>query len=558
MSVFELLAPRKNWSDLQVVSLDALSVTADTLDVAELKTETLNLTNQLGPVPNPAAGSATVFTDSVGFLSTIDAVGDVDRVLVDDGSVPMDGDFDMNSNEIINVAAIRTVGGVSIGQAAAGNAGVAVGDNASAANNSSAAFGNDAVASGFGALALGRFSTCSVNNSLACGISSNNSGVGGIAIGRNTLNSGNDGISVGTSANCSSLNGVCIGAASSASSSGVAIGQGASQSGPSSVAIGPSATASGQQSVSIGNSSSSSGLQSTAIGRLANANSNGGSAFGFNSSAGVFGTALGRGANASGQNSACIGPDAVSSGLNSFSLGNSAVASNTSSLALGSTSVASALRSISIGEAANNSTANSCLIGDSAIVNIRPNNNDTCDLGVSSTNEFRDCLLSRKCLVGGDQVQSSKYSTYDDVSLSNQAVEADISSTVSSVGSLTFAPLELGAVLDFQFNFLVSSVAGDTVTFRYYTNAGLLFNHAIVYPALTVNEPGNIHSLISVRNGTIQLNSFQTVSGVVTMITSSAIVFDRTISNTFSITCECPASDVTNNQLFICSQFKSA
>jgi hypothetical protein len=204
------------------------------------------------------------------------------------------------------------------------------------------------------------------------------------------------------------------------------------------------------------------------------------------------------------------------------------------------------------GNGCNNAVANSLLVGDPAITDVYPNS-AVCDLGFNQA--FKN-VYSTSCFMGSDQVQSSKYSTYDDVTLTNQAVAQDIS-TASSVGSLTFDPMALGAVIDIQFSFVVSSVAGDTVTFRYYANGGLLFSHPIVFPALTSNVPGNIHSLISVRNGVIQLNSIQTVSGVVSMITSAAIVYNRAIAQTYQITCECPASTVTNNQLVICSQFKN-
>src|SRR5436190_20661068 len=79
MSVFELLAPRKNWTDLAVSSLDATTLVADTFVVSDItaddiSTNLLTLNNQLS-VPNAPINSTSFFSSGSGNLSQTDEFG---------------------------------------------------------------------------------------------------------------------------------------------------------------------------------------------------------------------------------------------------------------------------------------------------------------------------------------------------------------------------------------------------------------------------------------------------------------------------------------------------
>lgn len=460
MSVFDLLAPRKNWTDFVVNSVDtktlvAETVTIDDLVVDDLTTNLLTLNNQMA-VPNAPVNATSFWSSGNGNLSQTDEFGATvqyttlppagsyvvgsspsvvgnlpsydsltgnsvsdsgiasSNIFLADGSVSATGNFDLDSNEIKNVAAVRTVNGVNIGSSALSNLGIAIGDNSIAGNGASTAVGNSASASGFGSSAFGYSSVCSTNNSMALGLSSNNSGVGGLAIGRNATNSAIDGISIGTGSNCSSQNSICIG--------------------------------------------------------------NG--------------------------------------------------------------AIVSAGSSISIGLNANNSVANSCLIGNSSITNIRPNNNGNCDLGVNSTNRFNNAYLNG-CFIGTSNrpVDVGLFSQYTDINVNNTVNEISITSG-SAVGSLIFGPTPLGAMFDFSLSFVVSSVAGDSLDIRWYTNAGLLFTNSLIIPALSTDLPVTIFTKVIVRNGNINVTSTSEISGVVATIVGSSIVYDRTVNNTWNVTAQ--------------------
>lgn len=208
---------------------------------------------------------------------------------------------------------------------------------------------------------------------------------------------------------------------------------------------------------------------------------------------------------------------------------------------------------IAIGNNTNNSVSDSCQIGSLDIVNIRPNNDKKCDLGSSASSFKALYLIDSQVAVG------SKFSMYADVNVNNTAVETPITTGLAA-GNLLYSPtLPLGTVFEFDVNLLVSSAAGDTLTLRYYSNAGLLFSHILTYAALTVNSAGNIHSMLTVRNGAIQVNSVEMVNGAVNMVTALAVVFDRTVANTFSVSAQwgLAASQLTCNQLFLKTNYRS-
>ncbi len=118
------------------------------------------------------------------------------------------------------------------------------------------------------------------------------------------------------------------------------------------------------RNVAIGFTSSNTGNAGVAVGGLALAGDVG-TAVGYTSSSGIRGSSLGVQSNSSGNSSVAIGDTAVSSGLNS----------------------------VAIGLSANNSTANSVLLGSTTVANIRPNDNNLCDLGTTA-NRFKDAYIS--------------------------------------------------------------------------------------------------------------------------------------------------------------------
>lgn len=131
------------------------------------------------------------------------------------------------------------------------------------------------------------------------------------------------------------------------------------------------------------------------------------------------------------------------------------------------------------------------------------------------------------------------YSMYTSTTCDNTVVETDISTNASSIGSLALqAAQPLGMVYAFDVCMTVSSAAGDTLDIRFKTNGGLLWTHNLVVPALSVNLPITICARITIRNGAIHVCSSATMSGAVTTIVDSAIVYDRTILNTWSVTAQ--------------------
>lgn len=211
---------------------------------------------------------------------------------------------------------------------------------------------------------------------------------------------------------------------------------------------------------------------------------------------------------------------------------------------------------IAIGSGAVNAMASSMLVGDAAIANLRPNNNATCDLGTSAA-EFKDVWLSNG--VRGPLAPASNYSTYADTTCNNTIAETDISTTASSVGSLTLpAGQPLGMVFELNLCATASSAAGDNLDIRFYANAGLLYTHSFTIPALAVNLPITIAARITVRNGAIHVCSISNQNGTLAFVVSSAIVYDRTIAETWSVTAQWGANvnQLTCGQLYTKSYFR--
>lgn len=84
-----------------------------------------------------------------------------------------------------------------------------------------------------------------------------------------------------------------------------------------------------------------------------------------------------------------IGASVNIAGLNSSGYGHAITVTGNVSVAIGSTNTITGTSAYVFGDNATNNTAHSMLLGGTSIVNIRPNNNNTCNLGVLSTDEFK-------------------------------------------------------------------------------------------------------------------------------------------------------------------------
>lgn len=211
---------------------------------------------------------------------------------------------------------------------------------------------------------------------------------------------------------------------------------------------------------------------------------------------------------------------------------------------------------IALGSGAVNATGHSCLIGDPGIANIRPNNTASCDLGTSSA-EFKDAWLSGG--LRGPLSLGSNYSTYADTTCNNTLAETNISTSASSVGSLTLpAGQPLGMVFELNLCAVASSVAGDNLAIRFYANAGLLYTHNFTIPALASSLPITISAHVTIRNGNVHVCSVSNQNGTFAFVVSSAIVYDRTIAETWSVTAQWGANvnQLTCGQLYTKSFFR--
>lgn len=128
------------------------------------------------------------------------------------------------------------------------------------------------------------------------------------------------------------------------------------------------------QNVFIGHNNSGAGFGTVLIGD-SNTESGVGDAF-----------ILGNGCTASGSQISMMGLNSSVTGTNCYSIGDANTISGSvlKTAILGYGNTASVSGSFIIGNGATNSISNSMLLGNSSIVNVRPNNNNTCDLGMTS------------------------------------------------------------------------------------------------------------------------------------------------------------------------------
>lgn len=292
--------------------------------------------------------------------------------------------------------------------------------------------------------------------------------------------------------------------------------------------FGNSATTGGNSSTAMGNDATASGLGATAVGRFCTASSNNCLAYGISATASAVGAAA---------------------------FGRSAVASAGDAVAIGTSANASASNAIAIGLSSSNAVANSCSIGGASIGQVRPGNNAGCDLGTAG-NQWRDLYLSG--VLRGANSARPNYSSYSDTTCDNTVTETPISGAGSALGSLTLAAGQpLGMVLHLNTCITASSVAGDNLDIRFYSNGALLFTHSLTVPALAVNLPIVIKTDATIRGGAIHICSVANMNATFSFVTSSAIVYDRTVANTWSVTAQWGANvnQLTCGQLFMSSMF---
>ena len=514
----------KPWLNINANSINADIITAGSF-VGPVLADSITLNQQLS-VPNPAVGQSTIYVDLNGKITTQDTVNSTTAYVPVTGA-QMLGNLDMNANSLQNVLLLSGATNSRTGDDIVSNAGAAVIDNLASFSNVN---GKEIKDSGVLSTNIVSNIGAAVVNNLASfsNVSGKEIQDSGVLASNLFLADGTVPMTGNLNMNGHQLNNVLN---ITTSNNSVIVGNGAASSGGSQVAVGQ-------------NANSGAGAFSIAIG--------------VNSSAvGARGLAVGSGAITTGVDSVSVGRSAQGSGSNQTIIGsNSTCNASQYACTFGQACHSDAFAAITIASGNNNTTnsvAQSVLFGDALISNVRPDNNGLCDLG-SSSNNFKACyLIDSQVAVG------SKFSMYDDVAVDNTVVETSIN-TGLAVGNLAYSPtIPLGTVFEFDVNFLVNSAAGDTLTLRYYSNAGLLFSHVLVYAALTVNSAGNIHTMITVRNGAVQVNSIEMINGAVNMVTASAVVFDRTIANTFNVSAQwgANASQFTCNQFFLKTNYRS-
>lgn len=183
---------------------------------------------------------------------------------------------------------------------------------------------------------------------------------------------------------------------------------------------------------------------------------------------------------------------------------------------------------------------------------------NTTGVGLSTARPLDIKAIGDGIRVRGRAVNTGIYSMYTDTTVNNTVTETDISTNASSLGSLTLqASQPLGMTLDINLCGTASSAAGDNLTLRYYTNAGLLFSHVLTIPALSVNLPFTVKSEVTIRNGTLHVCSASDVNGTLAMLIDSTIVYNRTITNVWSVTAQWGANvnQLTVGQVRASSQF---
>jgi hypothetical protein len=301
----------------------------------------------------------------------------------------------------------------------------------------------------------------------------------------------------------------------------ILIGNGAGGTGNQIIAIGKNAVVSVTDSIAIGDGAISSGgvaiglLSSSANGVCVGNGSigvaNSSAAFGNSANAGLGSTAIGNGTIATGNNSTSIGIGASCVNPNGCVFGRSASITANDSIAIGFSSAVSGTNGIAIGRSAVNSVSNTCLIGGTSMTNLRPNNDNACDLGTSGA-QFKDLYI------GGSVIGSSYgawYCTTTYTPAFTAATNRLIPPTTVSAGSLLLFTHSLG---------VLTYTGTRTRVFRISYNISFSDSNA-----------NHLYTFFNTINGSLTLGTTQTRS----------VVFLRNASESYSI---CLTDNVTLNQ----------
>jgi hypothetical protein len=194
---------------------------------------------------------------------------------------------------------------------------------------------------------------------------------------------------------------------------------------------------------------------------------------------------------------------------------------------------------ISIGYQAVNNTSNSCLLGDTAIVNIRPNNASTCDLGSTAapfkTTWLRDAAPASGC----------KYSQYGSVTVTNTAVDTSLA-TGTHVGSLVLSANQTpGTLLRAKVNITFSQLITDSSTIRIKCNGNPLVAVPIGPGAALVTEGLDIQcEIVILGGGNAQCELRGLLMAEPIAIVNATSAWDQTAVNTLDFSIQFSAANV--------------
>ncbi|EFH6177665.1 YadA-like family protein [Escherichia coli] len=224
------------------------------------------------------------------------------------------------------------------------------------AGEASLAVGNDANASAERSISLGASSIAAGGYSIALGTEAESNGTRSIAQGAKAVSTGNYSIAIGDHSNTGADKAIALGNATKATAI-------------MSIALGDSANASKEYSMALGASSKANGTDSIALGRLSLASAANAIAMGAESEAAENATAIGFNADAIGKSSLALGDNASAGETNSIAIGQGSVADKVGSIALGSNSRSAGENAIALGNNSNAGGKNSLAFGFGATAN---------------------------------------------------------------------------------------------------------------------------------------------------------------------------------------------
>lgn len=224
------------------------------------------------------------------------------------------------------------------------------------AGEASLAVGNDANASAARSISLGASSIAAGGYSIALGTETESNGTRSIAQGAKAVSTGNYSIAIGDHSNTGADKAIALGNATKATAI-------------MSIALGDSANASKEYSMALGASSKANGTDSIALGRLSLASAANAIAMGAESEAAENATAIGFNADAIGKSSLALGDNASAGETNSIAIGQGSEASKLDSIALGSNSRSAGENAIALGNNSNAGGKNSLAFGFNTTAN---------------------------------------------------------------------------------------------------------------------------------------------------------------------------------------------